>query len=61
LNPSDTTHGQVVSVDRASFMGFVQFRAQSLADNAGQELDNLSTDALADIIAQYIQEEAPYF
>ena len=51
----------MVSVDRDSFIRFVQLRAQSLADNAGEELDNLSTDVLVDIIAQYIQEEAPYF
>jgi hypothetical protein len=41
-------------------MRFIQFRTQSFTDNAGEKLDSLSSDALADIIAQYIQEEALY-
>ncbi|MDE0990307.1 MAG: peptidylprolyl isomerase [Pseudomonadales bacterium] len=41
-------------------MRFIQFRTQSFTDNAGEKLDSLSSDALADIITQYIQEEALY-
>ena len=60
LNPDDTTNSRVISVDRDSLMRFIQFRTQSFTDNAGEKLDSLSSDALADIIAQYIQEEALY-
>jgi len=60
LNPDDTTNSRVISVDRESLMRFIQFRTQSFTDNAGEKLDSLSSDALADIIAQYIQEEALY-
>jgi hypothetical protein len=41
-------------------MRFIQFRTKSFTDNAGEKLDSLSPDALADIIRQYIQEEALY-
>ena len=60
LNPDDTTNSRVISVDRDSLMRFIQFRTQSFTDNAGEKLDSLSSDALADIIAQYIEEEALY-
>ena len=60
LNPDDTTNSRIISVDRGSLMRFIQFRTQSFTDNAGEKLDSLSSDALADIIAQYIQEEALY-
>lgn len=60
LNPDDTTNSRVISVDRDSLMRFIQFRTQSFTDNAGEKLDSLSSDALADIITQYIQEEALY-
>ena len=60
LNPDDTTNSRVISVDRDSLMRFIQFRTQSFTDNAGEKLASLSSDALADIIAQYIQEEALY-
>jgi peptidyl-prolyl cis-trans isomerase C len=60
LNPDYTTNSRVISVDRDSLMRFIQFRTQSFTDNAGEKLDSLSSDALADIIRQYIQEEALY-
>lgn len=60
LNPDDTTNSRVISVDRDSLMRFIQFRTQSFTDNAGEKLDSLSSEALADIITQYIQEEALY-
>ena len=60
LNPDDTTNSRVISVDRDSLMRFIQFRTQSFTDNAGEKLDSLSSDALADIITQYIEEEALY-
>ncbi len=60
LSPDDTTNSRVISVDRDSLIRFIQFRTQSFADNAGEKLDSLSSDALADIIGQYIKEEALY-
>ena len=60
LNPDDKTNSRVINVDRDSLMRFIQFRTKSFTDNAGEKLDSLSPDALADIIRQYIQEEALY-
>ena len=60
LNPNDNVNSRVISVDRDSLMRFIQFRTQSFANNAGEKLDSLSPNALADIIRQYIQEEALY-
>jgi len=50
----------VINVDRDSLTRFIQFRTQSFTDNAAVKLDNLSPDALSNVIAQYIQEEALY-
>ena len=60
LNPDNKTNSRVINVDRDSLMRFIQFRTKSFTDNAGEKLDSLSPDALADIIRQYIQEEALY-
>jgi len=60
LNPDDTINSRVISVDRDSLMRFIEFRTQSFSDNAGEKLDSLSSEALSDIIRQYIQEEALY-
>jgi len=60
LKPDAKANSRVINVDRDSLMRFIQFRTQSFTDNAGEKLDSLSSDALSDIIAQYIQEEALY-
>ena len=60
LNPDDNVNSRVISVDRDSLTRFIQFRTQSFMDNADEKLDSLSPNALADIVAQYIQEEALY-
>ena len=41
-------------------MQFIQFRTQSFTNKSGEKLDSLSSDGLANIIRQYIQEEALY-
>ena len=60
LNSDDTINSRVISVDRDSLVRFIEFRTQSFSDKAGEKLDSLSSEALADIIRQYIQEEALY-
>ena len=60
LNPEEKTNSRVINVDRESLTQFIQFRTQSFTDKAGEKLDSLSPDGLANIIHQYIQEEALY-
>ena len=60
LNPDERENSRVINVDRDSLTRFIQFRTQSFTDNAALKLDNLSSAALSDVIAQYIQEEALY-
>ena len=60
LNPDERENSRVINVDRDSLTRFIQFRTQSFTDNAAVKLDNLSPDALSNVIEQYIQEEALY-
>lgn len=60
LNPEERANSRVINVDRDSLTRFIQFRTQSFSDNAAVKLDNLSPDALSNVIEQYIQEEALY-
>ncbi|MAM80264.1 MAG: hypothetical protein CMP89_05865 [Gammaproteobacteria bacterium] len=60
LNPEDKTNSRVINVDRDSLVQFIQFRTQSFDDKASKKLDSLSPDGLANIINQYIREEALY-
>jgi len=50
----------VINVDRDSLVQFIQFRTQSFDDKASKKLDSLSPDGLANVISQYIREEALY-
>ncbi|HCC46031.1 MAG TPA: hypothetical protein DEQ32_16635 [Gammaproteobacteria bacterium] len=60
LSPEDKTNSRVINVDRDSLVQFIQFRTQSFDDKASKKLDSLSPDGLANIISQYIREEALY-
>ena len=60
LNPEDKINSRVINVDRDSLTQFIQFRTQSFTDKAGEKLDSFSPEDLANIIRQYIQEEALY-
>ena len=60
LNPEDKINSRVINVDRDSLVQFIQFRSQSFDDKASKKLDSLSPDGLANIISQYIREEALY-
>ncbi len=60
LSPEDKTNSRVINVDRDSLVQFIQFRTQSFDDKASKKLDSLSPDGLANVISQYIREEALY-
>ncbi len=60
LDEEDTRDSAVIVVDRESLTRFIQFRTQSFTDGADEKLNNLSPNALDDVVRQYIQEEALY-